>query len=159
MKPNFTKKAAKVTLFAAALLATCLFAGSANAQSLFSGKFTLQHTTRWGKAVLPAGNYDIRLGAFDSVDADLFVISDANSGRTVARETCSVTEDAPENSTNALLIGGRANQQIVHSFRVPDLGKTCIYNRSLASRPTSEAASNAEVVPVLVASARQPALR
>ena len=152
MKLNLMKKAAEVTLFAAALLVTCLFTGSANAQSqsLFSGKFTLQHTTHWGKSVLPAGNYYIQLGGPGSVNADLFVISDAKSGKTVARETCRVAEDAPKNSTNTLFIAGHANEQIIYSFQVPDLGETCIYNRFLANR-ASEEASNTKVVPVLVA--------
>jgi hypothetical protein len=57
MKLNITRNATRLTLFAAALLATILFAGSANAQSPFKGKFTLQHETRWGQAVLPAGDY------------------------------------------------------------------------------------------------------
>ena len=153
MKLHLTKTAAKVTLFAAALSVTFLFAGGANAQSQsrFSGRFTLQHATRWGKSVLPAGNYYIRLGGPGSIDADLFVISDANSGRSVARESCYVVEDAPRNGANALFIGGHANQRIIYSFRVSDLGETCVYNRSLANHQTSEEASDTNVVPVVVA--------
>jgi hypothetical protein len=37
-----------VTLFATVLLATCLFASSANAQSAFEGKFTLAQQAYWG---------------------------------------------------------------------------------------------------------------
>jgi hypothetical protein len=47
-----------------ALLAACFVAGHANAQ-VFQGKFTLPFSARWGKAILPAGDYSFTL---DSVD-------------------------------------------------------------------------------------------
>src|ERR1022692_1926008 len=68
----------KVVLFASLLLATCLFAGTVNAQS-FQGKFTLHHTARGGQAVIPAGEY--RFTMDPGAEPALVVIYDANNGR------------------------------------------------------------------------------
>jgi hypothetical protein len=43
------------------LMATVLITIAANAQPLFVGKFTLAHEVHWGQAVLPAGEYPIRM--------------------------------------------------------------------------------------------------
>ena len=76
-KANFTK----VTLFATVLLAGCFFAGAANAQTV-QGTFTLDHAARWGKTVLPAGDYRLKLDP--GADPAMAVISDATSGKRVA---------------------------------------------------------------------------
>ena len=147
MKANIRRNATKVTLFAAALLATSLFAGSANAQSAFKGKFTLEHQTRWGQAVLPAGHY---LLTFDNHLSNMLVISDANSLRKVAFEPINIRQNSTEGGS-ALLVSVRGSQRVVHSFRVAELGQTFIYDRGLASRRAVEEAKNAESVPVLEA--------
>ena len=81
-KANFTK----VTLFATVLLAGCFFAGAANAQTV-QGTFTLDHAARWGKTVLPAGDYRLKLDP--GADPAMAVISDATSGKRVAIVACS----------------------------------------------------------------------
>jgi hypothetical protein len=146
MKLNMKRNAAKVTLFAAALLATSLFAGSANAQSAFKGKFTLSQETRWGHAVLPAGDYVVKL---DNNIPNMLVIRDAKSGRGVAYEPVSIREDSAEGGS-ALLIGTRGSQRVVHSFRVAELGETFVYDRELSRRAVEEANST-ETVTVLEA--------
>jgi len=42
-------------------LALCLSAGLGKAQNAYQGKFTLPFEVRWENAVLPAGNYTIRM--------------------------------------------------------------------------------------------------
>jgi hypothetical protein len=150
MKLNLTKKASKVALFAAVLLASSLMAGRANAQAPFQGKFTLQHDTRWGKAVLAAGDYGIRFVTGDGFEHGVWVVTEAKSGKTVAEETCWAVDDAPRNGINALLIERRGNQNIIYSFRVAELGATCVYDRALASQRAAEDAKNTETVRVLV---------
>ena len=147
MKLNITRNATRLTLFAAALLATSLFAGTANAQSPFKGKFTLTQETRWGKAVLPAGHYTV---AFDNHFSQLLVIRDAKSRRTVAYEPINNRQDGGE-GRSALLIGFRGSQQVVHSFRLAELGETFIYDPALASQSAVEEARQAQAVPVIVA--------
>jgi hypothetical protein len=140
MKLNIARNATRLTLFAAVLLASSLFAGSANAQS-FKGKFTLTHETHWGQAVLPAGDY---LLSFDNHISNLLVVRDAKSGRGVAYEPINNRQDSKAGGS-ALLIGTRGSQQVVHSFRVAELGETFIYDRPLARRAVEEANNTATV--------------
>ncbi|HEY6443932.1 MAG TPA: hypothetical protein VIY66_11400 [Candidatus Acidoferrales bacterium] len=147
MKLNITRNATRLTLFAAALLATALFAGSANAQSQFKGKFTLQHETRWGKAVLPTGHYILTL---DNHLSNMLVIRDAKSLHVVAYEPVNNVQDSTEGES-ALLIAVRGSRQIVHSFRVAELGQTFIYDRAIANGYGVEQARQQQTVPVIVA--------
>jgi hypothetical protein len=147
MKLNITRNATRLTLFAAALLTTILLAGSANAQSPFQGKFTLQHETRWGQAVLPAGHYIV---TFDNHLTDMLVVRDAASRRAVAYEPTNSRQDSGEGGS-ALLIGARGSQPVVYSFRVAELGETFVYDPALANRSAVEEARQAQAVPVIVA--------
>ncbi len=147
MKLNITRNATRLTLFAAALLATILFAGSANAQSPFKGKFTLQHETRWGQAVLPAGNYIV---TFDNNITNMLVVRDAKSRHAIGYEPVNNVQDSTEGES-ALLIGVRGSQQVVHAFRVAELGQTFIFDRGLANRREVEEARQTQDVPVIVA--------
>ena len=147
MKVNITRNATRLALFAAALLATALLAGSAHAQSQFKGKFALQHETRWGKAVLPAGNYLI---SFDNHMSNMLVVRDAKTRHAVAYEPINNAQDSTEGES-ALLIGVRGSQQVVHSFRLAELGQTFIFDRELANRREVEEASQTQGVRVIVA--------
>jgi hypothetical protein len=147
MKANIRRNATKVTLFAAALLATSLFVGSANAQSAFKGKFTLEHQTRWGQAVLPAGHY---LLTFDNHISNMLVVRDAKSLQALAYEPINIRQNSTKGGS-ALLVSVRGSQRVVHSFRIAELGQTFIYDRRLASGHAVEEANNAESVPVLEA--------
>ncbi len=147
MKLNITRNATRLTLFAAALLATALFAGSANAQSQFKGKFTLQHETRWGQAVLPAGQYTL---TFDSKMPNMLVIRDAKSLHGVAYEPANIRQDST-GGESALLITIRGSQQIVHSLRIAELGQVFVYDRELVNRREVEEARQTQSVPLIVA--------
>lgn len=147
MKLNITRNATRLTLFAATLLATSLFVGTANAQSPFKGKFTLTQETRWGRAVLPAGQYTL---TFDNKMSSLLVIRDAKTLRAVAYEPANNRQDSGEGGS-ALLIGVRGSQPVVHSFRLAELGETFVFDPALASRSAVEEARQAQAVPVVVA--------
>jgi hypothetical protein len=147
MKANIKRNATKVALFAAVLLATSLFAGSANAQSGFKGNFTLEHQTRWGEAVLPAGHY---LLTFDDNISNMLVVRDAKSHRALAYEPSNIRQNSTKGES-ALLVSVRGSQRIVSSFRVAELGQTFIYDRALASGRAVEEANNTETVPVMEA--------
>ena len=147
MKLNITRNATRLTLFAAALLATTLFAGSANAQSQFKGKFTLQHETRWGQAVLPAGHYTL---TFDNKMPNMLVVRDAKSLRGVAYEPANIRQDST-GGESALLIAVRGSRQIVHSLRLAELGQIFVYDPALANGREVEEASQTQDVPVIVA--------
>jgi hypothetical protein len=145
MKLNITGITTKVTLFATALLATCLFAGAAHAQTVH-GKFTLDHSARWGKAVLPAGEYNLTIDP--SSLPSRAVVTDAKSGRKIASVLSAISEDAPKGDS-ALLIGQRGNQRVIYSFRLAEVGQVFIYDPALAHGRGVLEANNTETVPVL----------
>jgi hypothetical protein len=144
MKSKVMPRGAGIVLFASLLLATCLSTGTANAQSL-QGKFTLQHTARWGQAVIPAGEYRFTLdpGAAPA----LVVIYDANTGRRVAFVSSPIAEGNAKGGS-ALLIGRRGNQREIYSLRLAELGETFVYDPQLAHNHGVQEA-DAEEVPVL----------
>jgi hypothetical protein len=148
MKAQVTRYATRVTLFAAALLATCLFAGSANAQSWIQGKFTLPYETHWGKAVLPAGDYQFRFTP-DNAGGTMLVLRNAKTLRIVAFESANIRKDSA-NDQSALLIGTRGERHIVQSLRIAEVGQVFVYDRELA-RAAEEEARQSQAVPVIVA--------
>jgi hypothetical protein len=149
MKLNLAIKATKATLFAAALLTPILFAGSANAQSYFQGQFTLQQATRWGRSVLPAGEYRIRAAISNPT---VFTIEDAKTGKMVAYEFSSIVERVPQNEDHSeLLLGTRGQQRVIYSFHVVELRESLIYDRALANGHGVLEARDTETVPVLLA--------
>ena len=150
MKSNIQVTAKRVTLFAAVLVAVLIFTSNANAQSTFQGTFTLDHSARWGKTVLGAGNYVVKVNNTNGSSPLIAEIFYSPSGKLAARELCTKPDTIKANGEkSALLIGHRGNQPVVHSFRVAELGETFIFDRTLASRQGAEEALNQENVPVL----------
>jgi hypothetical protein len=147
MKVKITRYATRVTLFAAALLTTCLFAGSVNAQAGIQGKFTLPYEVHWGQAVLPAGEYLLTFTP-DSMVGTRLVIRNAKNDRFVAFESVNIREDSKKGES-ALLIGTRGGQRIVHSLTIAELGQVFVYDRGL-DRAVEEARQT-QAVPVVVA--------
>jgi hypothetical protein len=148
MKANVTRCATRATLFAAALLASCLFASLANAQAGMQGKFTLPYETHWGQAVLPAGDYQLRF-TLDGSGSTMLVIRNAKTLRIVAFESANIREDSA-NDQSALLIATRGERHFVHSLRISEVGQVFVYDRELA-RAAEEEARKAQAVPVIVA--------
>jgi len=66
MKSKTMRHAIKVRLFAAVLLATCVFAGAANAETM-AIKFNLPFEVHWGKNLLPAGEYSVTMDSSANV--------------------------------------------------------------------------------------------
>jgi hypothetical protein len=145
---SFTKRNfAKGTLFAAALLATCLLAGPANAQAI-QGKFTLPYETHWGQAVLPAGDYLLTF-SHDSTGGTMLVIRNAKSLRFAAFEPTNIREDIK--GPSALLIGTQGTRRAVQSLRIAELGETFVYERPPAQGRSTEEAGQTQAVPVVIA--------
>jgi hypothetical protein len=146
MNSKIVRYAVRGTLFAAALLATSLFAGTAGAQAGFQGKFTLPFEAHWGKAVLPAGDY-VLSSSLDTNDG-MLTIRNAKTLRTVAYEPIRIQQDNAQGDS-ALEIGVRGNQRIVYSLRIAELGQEFVYDRPLARE--AEEARRTRTVPVVVA--------
>ena len=148
MQTNITRHTIRVTLLAAFLLPTGLLARPTNAQTGIHGKFTLASETRWGQAVLPAGDYELRF-VNDNV-GPILAIRDAKALRGVAYERVDVQEDSA-NGASALLISTRGAQHVVCSLTIAELGKTFIYERPPARGRAEEEARETQTIPILVA--------
>jgi hypothetical protein len=112
---------ALLKLLLGVLIASCVFSAAANAQPRFEGKFTLSHEVRWGQAVLPAGEYSIRM---DSMAANP-VISSASGSRTVYAPVPTLADN--EKGGMYLTITLQGNERRVRSLNLPELGKSVIF--------------------------------
>lgn len=148
MNWRIVRSITKVTLLAVMLGATLLFASAANAQSEYQGKFTLPFEARWGRAVLPAGQYWLTCVHFNP--GTVLVIRDANNRRIVAYESAVFREDSATGES-ALLVGKQGKQRAVHSARIAELGAVFVYDPELARGQAVEEAHKTQVVPVIVA--------
>jgi hypothetical protein len=148
MTSRIVRHATKAALFAAVLLAACLFGSRANAQSDFQGRFTLLYETRWGRAVLPPGEYQL---TFDhSSPGPMLVVRDVKSRLIVAYELTDVRDDGTK-GPSALLIGTQGTRRAVQSLRIAELGKTFVYERPPAQGRSTEEAGQTQAVPVVIA--------
>jgi len=117
-----------VQLLTLALLITLLCASVAQAAPLYRGKFTLPHAVRWGQAVLPAGEYQLK---FRDLQSRVFVvIQDGKSGKDVAYLAPVTNSEAQ--GTSALLITDEGDQRVVHSLRLAELDEVFIFEPALA---------------------------
>jgi hypothetical protein len=142
----------RLVFVGAALLAAALLGSRANAQcslaqSEIHAKFTLPYAVRWGKAVLPPGEYLIAfLGdRFPTVMS----IRDAKSLRGVAFESTSIREGGCKGES-ALVISMHANQAVVSALRIEELGETFAYPAPRTRHRAKEARAT-RTIPVLVA--------
>ena len=103
------------------LVATCVFIVAANAQPTFVGKFTLPYEVHWGQAVLPAGEYSIRM---DSVAGPAKIMP--ASGNWVVYTQSPITADSEKGGTY-LTLTILGNERRVHSMNLPALGKSVIF--------------------------------
>jgi hypothetical protein len=133
--------------FALAVVLGGLFAGAAQAQSNYSGAFTLPYEVRWGGATLPAGEY---LLAMDSIKGPLSVVDAA--GRT--RVLVYGYPDAPTSAQpTSLLVTRDGAERTVRSFNCPRWGRKFVYKPfTRAERDLLADGERAETVAVRMAS-------
>jgi hypothetical protein len=125
---KLTKGLSTVQLLTVGLLISLLCASVAQAAPLYRGKFTLPYAVRWGQAVLPAGEYQLK---FRDVQARVFVvIQDAKSGKEIAYLAPVTNSEAQ--GTSALLIPDDGDQRVVHSLRLAELNEAFIFEPALA---------------------------
>jgi hypothetical protein len=136
-------------LIAAALVATCLFAGAANAGPLFKGKVTLPSEVHWGKAVLPAGEYWLTLTS-PSLPG-IVTIQAANGSQTAFVMPVEIYRSEAK-GTNALIMARRGNQSAVRALRLAEVGLTLRYEpQGAQNRKAIQEAEAIQEVPVLAA--------
>jgi len=150
MKRKIGTDATSFVLFTVAWLASCMFAGTVEAQSsMLEGTFKLQHETHWGQAVLPAGDY--RLSITTTGSPAMAVVHDLKTGKQVAIVAFQ-SRDSGATGETALLVDNRGTQQVIHSFRVAELGVVFISDPALAhGRGLQKEAGKTQMVPVVMA--------
>ena len=121
---NPTKSTSTLGLLTLGLLISLLWVGVAQAAPLYRGKFTLPHAVRWGQAVLPAGDYQLR---FEDVSKTrvFVVIQDMKSHEDVAYLPAITAGEAQ--GDNVLLITKEGDQLVVQSLRLGKLGMAFTY--------------------------------
>jgi hypothetical protein len=110
-----------VKRLALAAVVVASFAGTANAQ-IVEGKFTLPFEARWGSAVLPAGQYTLRM---DRPYGPTRVTS--LTGTHVGYVMALGVEDARKGQPTALLVTRNEDGRVIRSFTWSEGGKTFVY--------------------------------
>jgi hypothetical protein len=147
MKITHMTTPASVRLLLGVVIATFVFTAAANAQPSFAGKFTLPYEVRWGKAVLPAGDYVIRM---DST-ASPAEISPANGSSAGVFTEYPLVEDSHMSGVY-LTITNNANQRRVRSLNLPQFGKAIVFAPLTKSeREVLAKAGQINTVPVVTA--------
>jgi hypothetical protein len=137
---------ATVKLILGILIATCAFASAANAQPAFVGKVTLPYEVHWNHAVLPAGEYFIRM---DSKAAHAVLRS--MSTNKLAYTSVPTIADG-EKGGAFLTVTMRGNERRVRSLNLPETAQSLIFEPlSKTERETLASAGKIGTVPVLTA--------
>ena len=145
MRNKGMQQTTKAKLFAVVLLATCAFAGIANAQTL-AVKFTLPFEVQWGRNVLPAGEYSISMDS----SADVALVRSAN-GNTVGFTPIPIRATSHSGNT-ALFVMVRGNERLIRSLNLPARGISLIYPPTTsAQREMLAEADQVKTVPVITA--------
>jgi hypothetical protein len=134
-------------LAVAAAIAVGLSVGSASAQPLVKGTFTLPYEVHWGKAVLPPGQYSITID--DARRPSL--VSNTVTGERRAFVMARALSDAKKGQPTGLLITKIENERFVRSFNWREGNQSFIYRALTKTEFTLGSASEPVAVAVLMA--------
>ena len=134
-------------LAVAAAIAVGLSVGSASAQPLVKGTFTLPYEVHWGKAVLPPGQYSITID--DARRPSL--VSNTVTGERRAFVMARALSDAMKGQPTGLLITKIENERRVRSFNWREGNQSFIYRALTKTELTLGSASEPVAVAVLMA--------
>jgi hypothetical protein len=141
-----TKYPTSLKLLLGVLIATSVFTAAANAQPSFAGKFTLPYEVHWGLAVLPAGDYSIRM---DSATAPA-MISSASGSMAVYTESPIIADN--ERGGTYLTITTQGNERRVRSLNLSRLKKLVVFAPlTKTEREVLAKAGQINTVPVVTA--------
>jgi hypothetical protein len=128
MKSTRSLKSVRILLLA--VLAAGLSASLASAEE-YEGKFTLPFEARWGKAVLPAGDYSFRI----DTNNDSCIVSVSQGGRGVAFIMPDGAASRGEVAGSSALIAVRsAGSYRIRAFRLAEAGVVLEYSPPKAER-------------------------
>jgi hypothetical protein len=118
---------------------------AANAQTAFHGKFQLTSETRWGKAVLPAGQYSLTL---NSVQSAIVIQSDDGKVSALAKAEFGGQAGA---GGSYLFITGSGKERQVRSMNLPQLGRSLVFKPLTRRERETLYATVSQTVPVQLA--------
>ena len=128
------------------LAAAFAFTAAAHAQPAFSGKFVLPQQVRWNHAVLPAGEYSIKMSSIKG-PAVLYSTQTGEAFYTAPPVIADSTRGGTE-----LHISVRQGQRIVNSLNLPVMRKSLIFEpQTKAEEESAAQAGHSEVTPVVTA--------
>jgi hypothetical protein len=146
MKTKTIRHLSRVRLLVIVTLATCAFAAAANAQSSFTGKFTLPYEVHWGTAILPAGEYTITM---DTLHSAPLVQSASNNQLFYTRMP--MIDDSTKGSAS-LSITFLQGERKVRALNLPGFGRSLVYERlTKAEREQLAKGGQIQTVPVFIA--------
>jgi hypothetical protein len=135
----------KARLLAAVVLATGLFTVSAYAGPSFSAKFTLPYEVHWNQAVLPAGEYFIRMGPTGPA-----IVSSASGDRAIFTAVPMISD--VEKGAACLTVTARGNERRVRSLNLPGLRESLTFDPLTSTeREMLAKAGQIDTVPVITA--------
>jgi hypothetical protein len=135
------------TLFAAVFFAASVFVAAAHAQPIFVGKFTLPYEVTWNHAVLPPGEYAIRMNSINGIP---MVVSLTGDNKAVFTSVPILANS--EKGASYLTVTARGNEHRVRSLNLPGLRKSLIFEPLTNSeREMLSKARQIDAVPVTIA--------
>lgn len=127
------------------LFSIVLGAVAANAQTTVHGTFRLANEARWGKAVLPAGQYKFTM---DSVQSPIVIRSVNGKAAAIVRARSS---NDPTPGGSYLFITGSGPDRLVRSMNLPQFGISLVFNPLTAGERETLYAHSSETVQVQIA--------
>ena len=145
---KMTQHSTTVKLILGILIASCVFTSAANAQPIFVGKVTLPYEVHWNHAVLPAGEYFIRM---DLKEAHAVLRSTSTDKLAY---TAVPTIGDGEKGAAFLTVTMRGNERRVRSLNLPETAQSLIFE-SLTKTEREMLATTGQIDAVPVATARK----
>lgn len=127
------------------LFSIVLGAVAANAQTALHGTFQLTNDARWGKTVLPAGQYTFTINSVQSP----IIIQSVKGKASVMAVAESSADAAPGGSY--LFITGSGADRLVRSMNIPQLGRSLVFNPLTPRERETLYAHTSETVAVQIA--------
>lgn len=112
------------------LAGSCLMPMPVQAKPRYAGSVTLAHETRWGRTMIPAGNYALNVDA----ETEVIQVCDPKTGKVVANEIGVVATGSRTNRSE-LRIATRGSEQAVYSLYLAQYGEIYSNTRPFPKTP------------------------
>jgi hypothetical protein len=119
----------------------------ANAQTTLSGKVQFPSEVRWGKSVLPAGEYSLSI---PSTERPVRVFIRSMDGKRAAIALAGIISD-PKPGGSYIVTTGTGSDRLVRSMNLPQLGFSLVYAPLTARERETLYASTSHTLPVQTA--------